>query len=95
MKSSLGDPAVDLEVRLYKGNDTSGEPADTVRTDEAGAYAFKGLEEGAYSVVLSAAGDYKEIIKRVTVEAADVTEADFTLGGSSELYTKEELLANN
>lgn len=95
VKSSLGDPAVDLEVRLYKGNDTSGEPADTVRTDEAGAYAFKGLEEGAYSVVLSAAGDYKEIIKRVTVEAADVTEADFTLGGSSELYTKEELLANN
>ncbi len=59
------------------------------RTDvRRGAYAFKGLEEGAYSVVLSAAGDYKEIIKRVTVEAADVTEADFTLGGSSELYTK-------
>lgn len=41
-------------------------------------------------MVLSAAGDYKEIIKRVTVEAADVTEADFTLGGGSELYTKEE-----
>lgn len=95
VKSDRGEAVGDLEVKLYRGNDTGVEPVAAVRTDASGSYAFKELEEGVYSVVLSAVGDYKEIVKRVTVETADVTEADFTLGGSSELYTKEELLANN
>ncbi|WP_373264351.1 carboxypeptidase regulatory-like domain-containing protein [Hungatella hathewayi] len=95
VKSDHGENVGDLEVKLYRGNDTGAEPVAAVRTDTAGAYVFKELEEGVYSVVLSAAGGYKEIVKRVTVETADVTEADFTMGGSSELYTKEELLANN
>ena len=38
VKSSLGDPAVDLEVRLYKEMIPVGEPADTVQNGrEAGS----------------------------------------------------------
>ncbi len=46
----VGVPAVGVEVKVYRQNDTSDVALDTLITDSAGEYSLKNLPEGNYSL---------------------------------------------
>lgn len=96
VKAAQSESVEGIEMKLYNGGDTSvSEPAATVKTDVNGAYMFKNLETGTYSVVFPAMNGHAEIVRTIEIKNADAAEINFTLGSEGMPYTKEELEQND
>lgn len=75
----------DLEVNLYEGGDiTIASPSEAAKTGEDGAYTFKDLKDGTYSIEVPEQAGYKQAVKIVEINGKNVTDADL------ELIRKEE-----
>lgn len=78
-------PAEGMELRLYEGADISlASPSDAVLTDAEGGYLFEGLKKGVYSVELPGEDGQEPDVRKVEIEAADVTDVNFTLGSGGQ-----------